>query len=200
MLGYRIPTRTEPTTKRARKPRLLSRRCNLSRGGGDGIAGEAEVGEQRGGGGGLAEGVEADDSTTRVVERADVGVPAGGGAGFDGHAWDSRRQHTVPPGLILALEHAGGRQRHYARGDALGGEGRARTHREGHLGAGGEQHHAARELGGEVGEHVAATGDVLALRLIARLEGHVLAGEDQRRRPIRAGKGRPPRPPRLRAV
>src|SRR4029453_19652079 len=129
----------------------MPRGHDTSRGGGDGVAGEAEVGEQRGGGGGLAEGVEADDSTPRVVERADVGVPAGGGAGFDGQAWDSRRQHTVPPGLILALEHAGGRQRHYARGDALGGGGRARTHREGPPGAGGGEPHAAGGRGRAVG-------------------------------------------------
>src|SRR5438552_12259738 len=157
---------------------------HLPHGGDDVLNGEAEVLEQHAGRSGLAESVDADD---RAVE-SHVFVPVVGHARFDRDVRDAARKDGVAVARVLAVERTGGRHRYHADGDAFGREHIAGTHRQRDFRAGGDEDDAPNFRGAvtPVREHVRAAPDRGYLRLVALLERHVLAREQQARGAMRA--------------
>ncbi len=138
---------------------------------------EAKLLEQQRGRGRLAKAIHADDGATQT----DILPPGIGHTGLDSHLVYARHQDAVLVGLVLLVEGIGTRHGHHASGDTIGSQGLLRTHGQLHLGAGGDQHNLG--ISG-IGQHIATLGDVGDLRLGARHERQILAGENQTGRAI----------------
>ena len=112
-------------------------------------------------------------------QRGDAVVlaPPRGDARFDADARDSPAEHLLVPGGLLPIEEGAAGQRDHPRRDAHRIEKALRLHRDGHLGAGADQHHLRL---GSVGEHVTAATDLRDLLRSARLRRQVLPRQQQR--------------------
>jgi len=101
-------------------------------------------------------------------------VPPVGQARLDRNALATRRQDVIAVGLVLGLEALGARHRHHARADAVSAERLDRADGELDLGAGRDQRHIGRTIGG-LAQDVAAARDLTELVLVAVLVRHALA-------------------------
>src|SRR5688572_22110564 len=142
-----------------------------------------------------AEPAHADDAAARP----DVAPPAVRDAGLDRDAGaDAGRQHGIAPGGILRVEHAGAGNRDDPRPAAAAFELARGLDRKRHFRPGRDQD--AVGIRAAIDEHVAAAGDGLELRRVARLLRQRLPRQREDGRRLPAADRRAPGRPGLRGV